>query len=102
MAEESEGYDQKELRKRYAAALKRIQEEQQRKELLKQALDAGAYIRMMNIKASNEQLYTQLANAVISVVQQNRVAGKISEQQLIALLQRLTYRPETKINFKHK
>ena len=99
---EGEEYDQKELRKRYAAAIRKMQEEQQRKELLKQVLDPEAYTRMMNIKASNEQLYAQLANLVISVVQQNRIGGKISEQQLVALLQRLTYRPGTKIDFKHK
>ena len=99
---EGEEYDQKELKNRYASAIRKMQEEQQRKEVLKQVLDADAYTRMMNIKASNEQLYVQLTNLVISVIQQNRVSGKISEAQLVALLQKLTYRPETKIDFKRK
>lgn len=100
MAEEQD--DQKALKKRVGEALRRAQIEQQKKELMRQFMDSAAYERLMNVKASNEELYNQLVGLVAQLVQSNRVSGKLTEDQLKSLIERVTYRPETKIEFKHK
>ncbi len=98
---EDEQY-QKKMRKRVIDALKAAQVEEQKKDILKQFLDAKAYERIMNIRASNMELYNQLVNLVVSLVQSNRVQGKITETQLKSILSKITYRREPKIEFKHK
>ncbi len=82
--------------------IKRQQIELQKREIAKKVLDARAYERLANIGTSNTELYLQLLDLIVSVVQQNRVAGKITEEQFVELLRKLTYRPETKLEFKHK
>ncbi len=103
MPEDNPGQDND---KYYQRALERLyrkaQEEEKIKSLMRQLLDPDAYERMMNIKASNEDLYMQFANLLIQLVQANQIKGKISDPQLKGLLERLTNRPDTKINIKHK
>lgn len=90
------------LKKRVTAALKNMQMEQQKKEVMKQLLETKAYERLMNIRISSPELYKQMVNLIISLAQTNRIQGKMSEQQLISILDRVTFRKETTINFKHK
>lgn len=102
---ESEGEEEryeKRLRKRVADALKNAQIEQQKRELMKQFLDAKAYERLMNIKLSNNELYNQLVKLVVSLAQSNRLSGKITESQLKSIVEKITFRSEPKIEFKHK
>jgi programmed cell death protein 5 len=70
--------------------------------MLRQLLDPDAYERIMNISVSNHDLYMQLSNLIVQLAQSNQVSGKITDAQLISLLNRLTYKPEPKIEFKHK
>ena len=100
--DEEEQSSQKALRKRLSAALKNMQIEQQKKELMKQLLDTKAYERLMNIRISNPELYAQVINLVVSLAQTNRLQGKMSEQQLLSILDKVTFRKETTINFRHK
>lgn len=103
MAEEDDGQRyQKEMRKRVAEAMRRAQMEQQKKDLMRQFLEPDAYERLMNIRVSNPELYDQLVGMVVSLIQSNRVTGKISEAQLRSILGRITYRKEPRISFKHK
>ena len=102
MADEEEQRYQKELRKRVSEAVRNAQIEQQKKELMKQFLDSAAYERIMNIKVSNPELYEQLVGLIISLAQSNRIKGKMSEEQLRSILERITYRKEPTIEFKHK
>jgi DNA-binding TFAR19-related protein (PDSD5 family) len=101
MENEEEQY-QKKLQKRYAEAMKRAQAEQQMTEISKRLLDAGAYERLTNIKSSNPELYRQLVQMLISLAQQNRIQGKVTEVQFRQLLEKLTEREERTIEFKHK
>jgi DNA-binding TFAR19-related protein (PDSD5 family) len=104
MAEE-EGEDQEEqkrLRKQLAGAIRRSQIEQQKREMAKQLLDANAYERLTNIKAANYELYLQLLDLIISLAQSNRIQGKLTEAQFVAILNKVTYRREPTIEFKHK
>lgn len=102
MAEEEYESPEAASRKRVELAVRRMQEEQQRKSIARKFLDDNAYERLMNIKASNQELYEQVVNLIISVVQSQRVSGKITEKQLVSLLERVTFKPEPKISFKHK
>ncbi|MEM0149805.1 MAG: DNA-binding protein [Candidatus Micrarchaeaceae archaeon] len=102
MADSEDERYQKELRKRINDSMKRAQIEEQTKNLMRQLLEPEAYERLMIIKASNEELYGQLVNIIISLVQGNKIAGKISDAQFKALLEKLTARREPTIEFKHK
>ncbi len=102
MPEERQRSDEAELKKAWAKAYKATQEEQQRKALLRRYLDDASYERMMNIKASNSELYLQLTELIIQIVQSNRITGKIPEAQFLQLLRKLTFRPEPTLTFKHK
>ena len=99
MPEEQE--DEK-YRKEIARRMKFLQQEQQRKELAKRLLTSGAYERLMNVRISNRELYTQLMGLILQMAQSNRIQGKLTEEQLRSLLARITYRQEPTLSFKHK
>ncbi len=89
-------------RKEMARRIKIMQQEQQRRDIAKRLMTNEAYERLMNVRISNRELYTQLLNLIIQMAQGNRISGKLTEEQLRSLLTRLTYRPEPTISFKHK
>jgi DNA-binding TFAR19-related protein (PDSD5 family) len=99
---EQEPEEQRALRKQLVSALKRAQIEQQKKDMVQQLLEPKAYERLMNIKISNYELYAQLLDVLITLARSNRIAGRMTEQQFVDLLNRLTYRREPKIEFRHK
>ena len=90
------------MNKRVASAIRNMQMEQQKKEAMRQLLEAKAYERLMNIRASNPELYSQIVSVVISLAQTNRLQGKMTEAQLMSILGKITVRKEPTINFKHK
>lgn len=100
--EEDDQRSQKRLRKALMEQMKRQQMEQQKKEVIKKLMVQAAYDRLMNIRLSNPDLYAQLIDLIISLAQSNRLQGKLTEEQLLSILQKVTYRPDTKIEFKHK
>ena len=103
MAEQEEARDENEnLRKAYTKRMRAMQMEQQRRELAKRFVTPEAYERLMNVRLANYELYEQLLNLIIGMVQSNRIASKLTEAQLKGILAKLTYRPETNIEFKHK
>ncbi len=81
---------------------RKMEEEEKIKSLMRQLLDPDAYERMMNIKASNEDLYMQFASLLVQLVQSNQIRGRITDEQLKGLLSRFTARHEPTINIKHK
>ncbi len=89
---------QKALQKR----MRVMQEEQQKRELVRKLMTPEAYERLMNVRISNRELYSQLTNLIIAMAQQNRLSGKLTEEQLKQILGRLTFRPEPTIEYKHK
>lgn len=100
--EDQQDPGEKRLKKALVQQYKMMQAEQQRKEVMQKLLEPNAYERLMNIRAANPELYTQMVNLVISLAQSQRINGKLTEQQLIMILQKVTARPESKIEFKHK
>ena len=103
MAEEDEEQRyQKDIRKRVAEAMRKSQMEQQKKDVMRQFLETAAYERLMNIRVTNQDLYDQLVGLIVNLVQSNRVTGKISEAQLKSILEKVSYKKEPTIAFKHK
>ena len=102
MPDEDDQQSQKRLRKAIMGQMKRQQIEQQKREIVRKLMDQAAYDRLMNIKISNQDLYSQLVDLVISLAQSNRIQGKLTEAQLLQILEKVTYRPDTKIEYKHK
>lgn len=94
--------EEKEYKKELLNRYKAIQQEQQIRSYLHQIVDPSAYERLMNIRASNKELYMQIAQVLINIVQSNKSMQKITEKQLVDLINRMTQRRETKIEFKHK
>ncbi len=99
---EEENYDDKISRKRLEAAYKQLQEEMEKKQLAMKFLDSKAYERLMNIRSTNTELYDQIISILISIIKSGKVNGKITEDQFVSILSRLTSRPEPTISFKHK
>ncbi|HUC38726.1 MAG TPA: DNA-binding protein [Candidatus Acidoferrum sp.] len=99
---EEQDSDQRRMNKRVSAALKSMQAEQQKRDVMKQLLDTKAYERLMNIRIANHDLYDQVINVVVSLAQSGRLQGKMSETQLLSVLSKITVRKETSIDFKHK
>ncbi len=82
--------------------MKEAEIEKQKREVVRRYLDPQAYERIMNVRVSNYELYAQLLDLIISMVQSGRVVGTLTDEQLKSLLAKLTYRPEPKIEFRHK
>ncbi|MGC8548017.1 MAG: DNA-binding protein [Candidatus Micrarchaeia archaeon] len=96
--EDEDATARKELEKRYRA----LQIEEQKKKILRQVLEPNAYERLMNVRIANPELYSQLLDLLIGLVQSNKIRGKVSDSQLKQLLVQLTARPEPSIQIKHK
>jgi DNA-binding TFAR19-related protein (PDSD5 family) len=82
--------------------MKALQLEQQKRDIVRRYLEPDAYGRLMNVRVSNYDFYTQLLDLIISMVQSNRITGRLTEDQLISILTKLTSRPEPTIEFRHK
>ncbi len=102
MAEDRQENEDEKLRRLYSKRLRALQIEQQKKDLAKRFMDPDAYERLMNVRISNHELYEQLLGLVINMVQTNRLGSKLTDEQLKSLLAKLTYRPEPKIEYRHK
>lgn len=102
MAEQNDDEYERRTRKRYESAMRKMQEDMQKRELARRLLDDRAYERLMNIKAKDGDLYDQVLGMLVSLVQSQRLTGRISEKEFIALMQRATERHEPTISFKHK
>ncbi|MCX8197288.1 MAG: hypothetical protein N3G80_03170 [Candidatus Micrarchaeota archaeon] len=94
--------DEEELQAAYQKRLQAIQADLQKKEFLRRMLSDKAYERMMNVRLSNPELYEKVVASLAYVAQAGGSMGKISEEQILALLSRMAQRRETKIEFKHK
>lgn len=93
-----EGYSQEELQKKVAEAQKMREMEAQLRSLLKQVLEPAAYERLSNIRLSNPELYAQLSRMLVMLYQEGRLKGRVSEQTLLELVQRvISQRRETTI-----
>ncbi|MDE1860099.1 MAG: hypothetical protein KGH72_00080 [Candidatus Micrarchaeota archaeon] len=106
MAQESENEgnneEQQKVRQAMAKRLRELQIEQQKRSIIRKFIMPDAYERLMNVRVSNYELYSQLVDLIIAMVQSKKLYGKLTEQQLKDVLGKLTSKPETRIEFKHK
>jgi DNA-binding TFAR19-related protein (PDSD5 family) len=93
---------QKRLQKELQKALRNAQIEQQKKAMVRQIMDDGAYQRLTNIRVSNRELYSQLVDMIISLAQSRRLSGKLTEAQFVEILTRITTKAEPEISYRHK
>ncbi len=84
------------------ARMRAMQVEQQKRSTIKKFMTIGAYERLMNVRVANYELYTQLVDLILSLIQTNRITTQLTETQLKDILSRVTYKPESKIEFRHK
>jgi programmed cell death protein 5 len=98
----AESDNQAKMKKEVYRRLREMQIEQEKKALAKRFMTPEAYERLMNVRVANYELYSQLLELLIAMAKNNKIASKLTEEQLTDLLSRLTYRPESKIEFKHK
>lgn len=87
-----------ELTRRYKAA----QQEQQIRAYMRKILEPAAYERLMNVRVSNHDLYMQIVQVIINIVQSNSSVKRITEQQLMDLVGRMTSSHQPTIEFKRK
>lgn len=102
MLDLAEAEEQEKYRKEMAKRVRAMQVDQQKREIAKKFMTPEAYERLMNVRISSYELYSQLMDMIVAMIQGRRITGKMTEAQLRDLLARLTYRPESKIEFKHK
>ncbi|MDE1870285.1 MAG: hypothetical protein KGH71_04860 [Candidatus Micrarchaeota archaeon] len=95
--------DEEALKQAQAKRLQAQQIEQQKREIMKRFLTDGAFERIANVRMSNPDMYNRFVDLVVSLVQQNKLAGKINDDQLRGLLSRLaSTKQEPKMEFRHK
>jgi DNA-binding TFAR19-related protein (PDSD5 family) len=102
---EQEGQEeqQAQMQQLYQKRLQAMQLEMQKKEVLRRMLSEAAYERMMNVRLSSPELYDKVINSLLYVSQSGRqMEGKISDEQLYALLQKMTQKRETSIEYRSK
>ena len=99
---EGEGSHQEELRAAQQKRLQQLQADQQKRELLRKMMDPAAYERMTNVRISSPDLYENVVSSLAQIAQSGRRMERITEEQLVGLLTKMTARPETKIEFRKK
>jgi DNA-binding TFAR19-related protein (PDSD5 family) len=97
-----EGEAQEDARALYQKRMRALQMEMQKKEILRRMLSDSAYERMMNVRLSNPELYDKVVNSLLYVAQSGKPMGKLEDSQLLLLLQRMTAKRETSIEFRKK
>jgi programmed cell death protein 5 len=99
LPEEDENEQAQEL---YQKRLQALRLEMQKKELLRNMLSPQAYERMSNVRMSSPELYDKVVSSLAYLAQSGKKIGKISDEQLYALLAKMTERRETSIEFRSK
>lgn len=90
------------IKKALAKQLKAMQIEEQKKQIIRKFLDSNAYERLMNIRIANPELYAQLLDLLIAMIQNRQIKRVISDAEFKGLLAQLTARPESSIHIIHK
>ncbi len=74
--------------------------QEQLKTTLRSALEENAYNRLMNVSLVNEEIYLTAAQNIIMAFK--RVRRKITEKELLSVLNAINEQKETKITFHKK
>jgi DNA-binding TFAR19-related protein (PDSD5 family) len=102
MEENEENQQQEKLKGAYQKRMQQMQQDAQKRELLKKMMEPAAYERMTNVRISNPELYEKVVSSLAYVVQSGKKMGRISDAQIYDLLIKMTEKRETTIEFKKK
>ena len=94
--------EQQAMQQQYQKRLQALQLEMQKKELLRNMLSPEAYERMANVRMSSPELYDKVISSLAYLAQSGKKISRISDEQLYALLAKMTERRETSIEFRSK
>ena len=88
------------LKKRYDERQKETELEQQLNQVVRTLLTEEAKARLNNVKLVNKELYMKTVQAIVYLKNAGKISGKLSEEQLKALLE--TLRNKREISIKRK
>ena len=88
------------MRKQLLERQKALEAEAQLNRVVKTLLDDSARERLNNVKLVNSELYMKAVQAIIYLYNSGKIRGKISEAQLLQLLQTLRNKREITIRRK--
>lgn len=91
---------QAQLQQQLAAQAEQQQMEAALKVITSQILDAKARERLSNLKVVRPELAMQLELYLAQLYQSGQLRTRITDEQLVMILKKLTARPETKIRRK--
>ncbi len=91
-----------ESRRLYEQKMRQMQQDAQKRDLLRRMLDEKGYERMTNVRIANPELYEKVVQSLAYVAQSGKPMGKVSEEQLYQLLRKMTQERETSIEFRRK
>jgi programmed cell death protein 5 len=94
---------ERKLAEQYSKYAKAQELDAQMKSVLRHVLDDRAYERSMNVRLASPELYQQLVALLAQLYRGNQLKGKISDEQLKKLLERVSgTRHESSISVKRK
>ena len=102
MEDNEENSEQEKLKSAYQKRLQQMQQDAQKRELLKKLMEPSAYERMTNVRISNPELYEKVVSSLAYVLQSGRKMERITDAQIYDLLVKMTEKRETSIEFKKK
>ena len=96
-----EGLSEEELKKKYMEQMEEKQKEAETEakldETLRFLLEPKAKERLSNVRLANKELYMKAVQSLLYLAQANQLSKKLSEEDLKALLLKLSEKRETKI-----
>ncbi len=100
--DENNEKEEEKLRKVLAKRYKALQIEEQKKQIIRRFLEPEAYERLMNVRIANYELYQQLLDLLIALIQSKKITKALSDSEFKQLLAQLTSRPSGSIQIMHK
>lgn len=98
-----EGNELDEIRKKQLQErVKAAYIEEKKREVMRRFLEGPAYERVMNIKTVNPDLYDKLVELVVQLVGSGRLNRKLSDNELVTILSKLSERREPSIHIRRK
>lgn len=91
---------QQKLQERAVMQSQQTQIESALKNIMLKILDKKARERLSNLKLVKPELATQLEIYLAQLYETGQIQGQITEEQLIAILKKISEKPETKIRRK--
>ncbi|VVC03943.1 Double-stranded DNA-binding domain protein [Candidatus Burarchaeum australiense] len=100
--DESGARREKLIRKKLAEMQKMQEAESQLRSVLRAAMEPAAYERLMNVRLSASDLYMQVARVIVTLYSNKQLGAKVSDEQLVGLLEKLTEKKGGSLEIRRK